>query len=351
VLVKALFLEVDESDYETFGAGFEMLTSDNIFDTNLVRRTEWWLNEGNILNFPRHSAEGAPTATAEGGDPGLNLSLTGIMSNAQFRITMDLLQRLSSTRTLAAPHVICMNNCTARIAITRDLVYIEDYEVDRADISGTTYGNPYNYPTTTPSTATNNVPLSSEPVIIPVFAEGEDTGFTLDVSPSVGKDTRFVTITLNPRIRELVEMREFELTFPVTRVATATDDEGNPVTPVPQTGTVERPIVGERSLATKLTVADGSVVALGGLISGRRVAIRSKIPVLSDIPLIGPLFGRKTFGERKINLLIFVQCEIITPTGARYADAGKVDQHAPPKGTPRVQLRQTGAAPTVQAAP
>ncbi|NQT54530.1 hypothetical protein HQ576_20915, partial [bacterium] len=308
------------------------------------------LNPGNILAFPGETAPGAPTADPEGGNPGLNLSLNGIMSNTEFRITMDLLQRLSSTRTLAAPSVICMNNCTARIAITRDLVYIEDYEVDRSDISGTSYGYPNITGTTTP-TATNNVPLSSEPVIVPVFAEGEDTGFTLDVSPSVGKDTRFVTITLNPRIRELVETRTFDIVFPFTNATVAPDANGDPVTPVQQTGTVERPVVGERSVSTKLTVADGSVVALGGLIQGRRVAIRSKIPVLSDIPLIGPLFGRKTFGEQKINLLIFVQCEIITPTGARYADAGKVDQNAPPKGTPRVQLRQTGAAPTVQAAP
>jgi type II secretory pathway component GspD/PulD (secretin) len=250
-----------------------------------------------------------------------------------------------------------MNNCTARIAVTRDLVYIEDYEVDRADISGTTYGFPNNtfFDPNQPNQnqVFNQNRLSSEPVIIPVFAEGEDTGFTLDVSPSVGKDTRFITITLNPRIRELVDTRTFELVFPVTQAVppvngNGDDDDDDDQQFEQQTGTVERPVVGERSLSTKLTVADGSVVALGGLMQQREVQIRSKVPVLSDIPIIGDFFGRKTFGTQKTNLLIFVQCELITPTGARYADAGKIDEQAPPRGTPSVELRERQTAPAVR---
>lgn len=360
VLIKALFVEVDAEEFESFGTEFELLADDNIADINLKRRIELVINKGKILTFPGELAPGAPTLGPEGETPGLNLSITGIMDEEKFRLTLDLLQRLKNSRTLAAPHVVCMNNCTARIAVTQDLVYIEDYEVDRSDISGTTIGNPF-FDQQAGQTA-SQFPLSSEPIIIPVFAEGEDTGFTLDVSPSVGKDTRFITITLNPRIRELVDTRTFDLVFPVTQVVPPVVQNGNgngngdqqPVLEQ-QTGTVERPIVGERSISTKLTVADGSIVSIGGLMTQRQVAVRSKIPILSDIPLIGWLFGRKTFGTKKTNLLIFVQCELITPTGARYADAGNIDQHAPPTGTPRggsppVQLRE-GPAPAVRPEP
>jgi type II secretory pathway component GspD/PulD (secretin) len=347
VLVKTLFIEVDAEEFESLGAEFEMLAEDNIADTNIKNRIEWMLAKGKVLQFPAEIAPGKPDQPTGG-----SFTLKGIMDVEKFQLAVDFLQRLKSTRTLASPNVICMNNCTAQIAITKDLVYIEDYEVDRSDISGTSYGYPQYQQPTVPTTTQQQYPLSSEPVIIPVFAEGEDTGFTLDVAPSVGKDTRFITIALNPRIREQVDMRTFELVFPFTQQQQTTN--GTPAADTtktePQKATVERPVVTERSISTKLTVADGSIVALGGLITQQQIAIRSKIPLLSDIPVIGPLFGRKTFGDKKTNLLIFVQCELITPTGARYTDAGRVDEAAPPPGTPRVELRED-APPVVRPEP
>ena len=130
----------------------------------------------------------------------MTLKFTGFLNDHQFSLVIDALQRTGRSRTLAAPNVICMNNCSALVSVTKDLIYIEDYEVDRADISGTSYGNQY-YDPNQPNQPNYNRGLSSEPVIIPRFAEGEDTGFTLDVAPSVGQDTRFITLTINPRIR------------------------------------------------------------------------------------------------------------------------------------------------------
>ena len=352
VHVKALFLEIDATDFESIGTEFSLDKRLNIGHTDFGRRIGWEVSPGDVLKF-------ATDANAEIGDPtgGMNFTLSGIIKDeTQFTMTLDALQRSGKTRRLAAPSVICMNNCTARVSVTKDLVYIEDWEVDRADISGTSYGYgnyPYNQPVIDPNDPNYNQynnynQLSSEPIIIPRFAEGEDTGFTLDVTVSVGKDTRCITLTLNPRIRKLVETKTYEIIFPITNPTT--DEEGNLVPAEPLKGTVEQPIVATRNVATKLVVADGATVVLGGLIQKDKEEIISKIPILSDIPILGQFIGRKTYKDRTTNLVIFVKAELITPSGARYADAGTLNTHEPPRGTPRVEIQDT-TAPVVRRAP
>ena len=343
VLIKTLFIEVDANEFETFGAEAKLSTP---FDLGSLGSVKLNANAGDILKFPGEALPGE-SAPLSGG----TVTLAGVLDEPQFEVTLDALQRVSKSRTLAAPNVICMNNCTARMSVTKDLVYVEDYEVDRSDISGTTYGNPY-YQQQQQQQQQPYQPLSSEPIIIPVFAEGEDVGFTLDVTVSVGEDTRFITMTLNPRIREEVPPRlTFDLVFPVTQYQQQqTTTNGDTEPPEPVKATVERPIVAERSLSTKLVVADGSIVALGGLIQQSKIQIRSKIPILSDIPIIGQFIGRRTYRDRKTNLIVFVQAQIITPSGALYSDSGKTDTGAEPRPTRRVAVEE-GRPPAVRAGP
>ncbi|MFW6162031.1 MAG: type II secretion system protein GspD, partial [Planctomycetota bacterium] len=341
VLIKTLFVEIKLEDFETFGVTTDISCTD-------ATDEDEQLNLSTLLNFPQEQLPGLTSP-----DSGGTFNIVGVMSETQFDVALDALQRTGTTRTLAAPNVICVNNCTAKISVTRDLIYVEDYEVDRSDISGTTYGNPFgfgfdpdDFDDLDPNDINNFNRLSSEPIIIPVFAEGEDTGFTLDVAPSIGKDTRYITLMLNPRIREEIPPRlSFELVFPTSNFGTGTTNgqDGEQQEAQQQTATVERPIIGERSLATKLTVADGAVVALGGLIQQKKIQVRSKVPILSDIPVLGQFFTRSTYRDEKTNLLIFVQAELITPTGARYADSGRIDATRAAEEAARVEIQEATA--------
>jgi len=366
VLIRALFIDIRKDDFESAGV---KTTLDWLCNSNRVHR--YW-------DFESHSWQTGPFTeyregnvslpfqgerlSAEGNEPAL-FTWTGVFDRGKFEIVLDALQRLGNTRTLAAPSVICVNNCTASISATETLVYVEDYEVDRADISGTTYGNPYYYqqpqqPTQTPYYP----PLSSEPVITPVFAEDEYTGIVLDVAPSVGKDTRFITLTLNPRYREKVDEYSFDVVLPYQSASQQQQQDGAAQVPglisQPMTVKITRPIISERSISTKLTVADGSVVGIGGLVSHRKKRARSKVPVLGDIPILGWLFSNTVYKDEKSNLLIFVQVEIVTPTGARFADSGRVDPLAGigPTGRPapntgaRIEVGEP-MPPVVQPAP
>jgi type II secretory pathway component GspD/PulD (secretin)/tetratricopeptide (TPR) repeat protein len=338
VLIKTLFIQLEADDFESAGVD---LTFSTVCSEKLYPRLTWdattssWVETLDPtttgLSLPvkggtsteASSSFGADTYGEEATNPQIKFS--GVFNKAQFELTLDALQRTGRARTLNAPNVICVNNCTATISITKTLIYIEDYQVDRADISGTSYGNPYYQQQQVPGQTTGYIPpLSSEPVITPVFAEDEYTGFTLDVIPSVGKDTRYISLTLNPRIRQEVPPRlKFDLYLPATGGSAV---GGTPTTTGLQKVQVERPIVQEQALSTKLFVADGSIVGLGGLIQQEKSEVRSKIPILGDIPIIGYLFSKTSYRDKKKNLLIFVQAELITPTGARYADSGRIDE-------------------------
>jgi type II secretory pathway component GspD/PulD (secretin) len=232
---------------------------------------------------------------------GLTGAVSGVLTNPQFEVAIKLLEESNKAKTLSAPRILALNNYTSEIEITKDLIYIEDYEVDRADISGSTVGG------TGTTGAAGNSTLSSEPVIIPQFSTGEETGFLLRVTPSVGADHRLITLVLEPEISEEVERMSFNLVIP--------DYEGD--------APIERPIVSRRKLTTKATVADGHVLVLAGLMTSQKSKRESKIPVLGNIPLIGRLFRSDSEVDSKTNLLIFVKATILDGEGRRYHDAGR----------------------------
>jgi type IV pilus assembly protein PilQ len=69
------------------------------------------------------------------------------------------------------------------------------------------------------------------------------------------------------------------------------------------------PTVTRRSADTHLVVNDGETVVLGGIITKSESQTESGVPLLSDIPVIGWLFKKKTKQELETELMIF-----ITPT-------------------------------------
>jgi pilus assembly protein CpaC len=61
-----------------------------------------------------------------------------------------------------------------------------------------------------------------------------------------------------------------------------------------------------RSVNTTLTIREGDTIVMGGLITNERSQITSRIPVLSNIPIIGALFRSKRFQNNESELAIFM---------------------------------------------
>jgi len=69
------------------------------------------------------------------------------------------------------------------------------------------------------------------------------------------------------------------------------------------------PVISSREASTRLLVRDGQTAVIGGLIDRQRERVRSGIPLLKDIPLLGALFGSTSWRSTETELFLF-----LTPT-------------------------------------
>jgi type II secretory pathway component GspD/PulD (secretin) len=107
------------------------------------------------------------------------------------------------------------------------------------------------------------------------------TGVTLDITP-VLNDDNYIVVTLHP----------------VINTVTSYDAEG-----IPQIAT--------RDTQTTVGLRDGQTLAIGGLIQDDNTRTTTKIPILGDLPLVGPLFRNENVDNTRDELIITVTPHVI----------------------------------------
>ncbi|AGH47790.1 type II secretion system protein D [Sphingomonas sp. MM-1] len=70
-------------------------------------------------------------------------------------------------------------------------------------------------------------------------------------------------------------------------------------------------ILNKREIETTVTVDDGEIIALGGLLDDNERKTIERIPLLSDIPGIGELFKSRSRSRTKTNLMVFIRPRIV----------------------------------------
>lgn len=70
-------------------------------------------------------------------------------------------------------------------------------------------------------------------------------------------------------------------------------------------------IINLQEADTRVVVKDGETAVIGGLISDTESLLRSGVPVLKDMPLLGPLFRYESKATQKRELIIFVTPKIV----------------------------------------
>ena len=176
----------------------------------------------------------------------------------------------------------------------------------------------------------------SQPSLIPLDYQEEQTGVMLEVTPELDSENGTITLKLAPEIRELAGFDE-------QHVGTIWPEYGNEsldmnsdtpannalidfLTLREQSRTTyadrliaRRPIFKSRKVNTSVTIDDGSTLAMGGLIKEKLETFKDSVPILGKIPLLGWLF--RSEGERttKRNLLIFVTAGQVNASGYRQA--------------------------------
>jgi len=139
-----------------------------------------------------------------------------------------------------------------------------------------------NRPFVTDSRITETDP--STPTVIKTF-EYRDVGITLEITPHVSQGGR-VRLEVSTEFTKLIE--------------TVT------------TSSLDTPTTAKRQAETVVTLESGSTVVIGGLIRDDIVTVDKRIPLLSDIPLLGGLFRFQRDKVQKTNLLIFITPHVMT---------------------------------------
>ena len=77
------------------------------------------------------------------------------------------------------------------------------------------------------------------------------------------------------------------------------------------TSGIDSPTIAQRRLVSVVAVQSGETVALGGLIRDRRTKNKSGIPLLSDIPVLGFLFGSRGDTDARTELLVLITPRVV----------------------------------------
>jgi general secretion pathway protein D len=110
----------------------------------------------------------------------------------------------------------------------------------------------------------------------------EDIGLNLKIKPRIANDKK-VTLSVTVKLEDIVE---------------GTGGTGTPTTT-------------KREIKTTAIVKHGESVIIGGLVKRKKTQAVGGISFLSNIPLIGPLFGKHTDGMDNVNLVIIMTPYII----------------------------------------
>jgi len=114
-----------------------------------------------------------------------------------------------------------------------------------------------------------------------------------------------IELEVTPQINAGNEVR-MELRQQVSSIAGPVSDDFNEL------------IINKREINTTVTVGDGEIIALGGLLDDNERRTIQKVPFLGDIPVLGELFKSRGKSRVKTNLMVFIRPTILKdPNDAR----------------------------------
>jgi type II secretory pathway component GspD/PulD (secretin) len=142
----------------------------------------------------------------------------------------------------------------------------------------------------------NNQPATidiSQQIPIPT-GTFQTTSGTGTISTSIGYRSVGIVLDVTPRVTQgdIVQMD----------ISLSADEPGAEVV----VADLAYPSINQRLAEANLNVRSGNTVVLGGLMRESITHTSTRVPLLSDLPLIGPLFTQAKSGKSKSELLLFL---------------------------------------------
>lgn len=186
------------------------------------------------------------------------------LSFAGLAFTLQFLRTQTDTRNLARPRILTLNNETAEINVKTD---------EAIGLASNT----------TASEGTSNSSITAERV---------STGVFLKVTPQVNIKTDEITMVVEPKVIEARTGQTFS-------GQSFKDPE-------------------ERGTKAILRIKDGETIMMGGLLRDTSADIKTKVPILGSIPIVGRAFRHKDKSNSQRELVIFITPHIVAADGTAY---------------------------------
>ncbi|WP_020396552.1 type II secretion system secretin GspD [Thiolinea disciformis] len=179
--------------------------------------------------------------------------LFGVASN-NFGIVLDALRSDGATNILSTPTIVTMDNEEASIIVGQNVPFITGSSTS----GSSTTANPF------------------------TTIERKDVGLTLKVTPQINRG-------------KTIQMKIEQETSGLAASSTGAADL----------------ITNKRQINTNVMVEDGQIIVLGGLIQDNFTDSENKVPVLSDLPIVGKAFKQNSTNKSKQNLMAFIHPVIL----------------------------------------
>jgi type II secretory pathway component GspD/PulD (secretin)/beta-lactamase regulating signal transducer with metallopeptidase domain len=207
-------------------------------------------------------------------------TVTGILTDPNFRVTLYALESRPRTKILAEPEAVTTSGRRTQMRAT--------------DIQTVPTGiNPLALKS--PGVSSNELFLTKQVECGPVF----------DVVPYVLSDGYTLNLTTTASVTEFLGY----------------DNPTNSVTVYingkKQTAPVPLPKFRTQKISTVVNLWDNQTLVLGGPVTSAVQTTKNKVPLLGDLPLVGGLFRSQTENSVEKKLMVFVTATIVDPAGNR----------------------------------
>ena len=201
---------------------------------------------------------GDPTSDmAQIRDFGLNIARIPDDGLNAFLISLKISVENGNARIEANPRVAAIDGQSAEIFVGKERYYYLTSETDKAG---------------------NSISSTLESI---------KSGITLKMLPQIA-DNGDITVKIEPEVSD------------VTTDGDRGSASGNGL-----------PVISSRKVSTMARVKDGESIVLGGLIQRNKLKVRTKIPFLGDIPIIGFFFSRTKTIQEENEVLVIITPKII----------------------------------------
>jgi general secretion pathway protein D len=262
VLVEAIIVEISDTAAEDLGVQFLLAGNDNsslpFISTNYSRarpnllRLTGAIVDPNFDGFIGNDLQDAALTSLLAAQ-GATVGIGGTGDDGLFGVVLNAVQNDTDSNVLSTPFVTTLDNVPAVFLVGQEVPFT----------SGETLGS-------------NNVnPFRT--------INREEIGIRLEVLPQI-TDGDVVRLEIIQEVSSIAADASILATDLVTN---------------------------KREISTTVLADDGEMIVLGGLIEDDEQLIRSKVPLLGDVPVVGALFRNKNNSRKRKNLMVFIRPTIL----------------------------------------